>query len=53
MWSAIFAEDRGIVEAERKAFDLQGADWIQAIIRILRAPRSPLTRQGVPLAGAE
>ncbi len=53
MWSAIFAEDRRIVEEEQKAFDLQGADWNQAIIRILRAPRSPLIRQGVPLAGAE
>ena len=53
MRSAIFAEDRGIVEEERKAFDLQGADWNQAIIRIIRAPRSLLIRQGVPLAGAD
>ncbi len=53
MWSAIFAEDRGIVEEEQKAFDLQGADWNQTIIRILRAPRSLLIRQGVALAGAD
>ncbi len=53
MWSAIFAEDRRIVEEEQEAFDLQGADWNQAIIRILRAPRSLLIPQGVALAGAE
>ncbi len=53
MWSAIFAEDRRIVEEEQKAFDLQGADWNQAIFPIIRAPRSPLIPQGVPLAGAD
>jgi hypothetical protein len=49
----IFAEDRRIVEEEQKAFDLQGADWNQAIFPIIRTPRSLLIPLGVPLAGAE
>ncbi len=53
MWSAIFAEDRGIVEEEQKAFDLQGADGNQEIFPILRAPRSLSIPQGVALAGAD
>ncbi len=37
----------------KPVFDLQGADWNQEIFPIIRALRSLLIRQGVPLAGAD
>ncbi len=45
----IFAEDRDIVEAEQKAFDLQGADWNHEIFPVIQALKQLLVREGRPM----
>jgi renierapurpurin 18,18'-hydroxylase len=48
---SIFSEDRWIVEEEQKAFEAQGADWNQEVFPVMRALKTLLTEQGVPLLG--
>jgi phenylpropionate dioxygenase-like ring-hydroxylating dioxygenase large terminal subunit len=45
----VFAEDRRIVEAEQRAYDLQGADWNQEVFPVILALRDVLIRCGIPL----
>ncbi|HAC62378.1 MAG TPA: Rieske (2Fe-2S) protein [Cyanothece sp. UBA12306] len=47
--NVIFAEDKMIVEAEQKAYDLQGGDWNQEIFPVLVDVRELLSQKGVPL----
>lgn len=49
---SIFAEDRWIVEEEQRAFDAQGADWNQEVFPVMRALKTLLTEQGVPMPGS-
>jgi phenylpropionate dioxygenase-like ring-hydroxylating dioxygenase large terminal subunit len=46
---SVFAEDRTAVEAEQRAYDLQGADRNQEINPVILALREVLARNGVPL----
>ncbi len=46
---AVFTEDRLAVEAEQRAYDLQGADWNQEIYPLVRELKELLIRQGAPL----
>ncbi len=50
--NGIFAEDRVICELEQAAFDAQGADRNQEIFPAIRALRSVLVDNGVPLKAA-
>jgi hypothetical protein len=44
----IFSEDRMAVEAEQRAYDLQGADWNQEVFPVILDLRALLMRHGVP-----
>lgn len=48
--NGIFAQDREIVEAEQRAFDLQGQDWNHEISPAILPLRDLLVRKGNPLA---
>ena len=46
----IFDQDRHIVEAEQRAYDLQGADLNQEVFPAIQRLKNLLARRGVPLA---
>ncbi|MGK7874285.1 MAG: hypothetical protein AB4426_13530 [Xenococcaceae cyanobacterium] len=45
----IFTEDKMAVEAEQRAYDLQGADWNQEVFPLIINVRELLTKRGIPL----
>lgn len=47
--NGIFGQDKDIVEAEQRAYDMQGADWNNEIFPIIQKLKALLTRRGVPL----
>ncbi|HWY23985.1 MAG TPA: aromatic ring-hydroxylating dioxygenase subunit alpha [Nevskia sp.] len=46
----IFDQDRHIVEAEQRAYDMQGADLNQEVFPAIQRLKNLLARRGVPLA---
>ncbi|SHM06090.1 aromatic ring-hydroxylating oxygenase subunit alpha [Actinacidiphila paucisporea] len=45
----VFAEDRGAVEAEQRAWDEQGGDWNQEVFPLILRLKEVLRSNGVPL----
>jgi phenylpropionate dioxygenase-like ring-hydroxylating dioxygenase large terminal subunit len=45
----IFGQDRAIVEAEQRAYEMQGADLNNEVFPIIQSLKSLLARKGVPL----
>ena len=45
----IFREDRRIVEAEQRAYEVQGADLNNEVFPIVQSLKALLARRGVPL----
>lgn len=46
---SIFRQDKTIVEAEQRAYDLQGGDWNQEVFPLILSLRELLVSRGVPL----
>lgn len=48
--NAIFEEDRFALEAEQRAYDMQGADWNQEVLPFIIQLRKLLAESGTPIA---
>ncbi|MGC9962965.1 MAG: aromatic ring-hydroxylating dioxygenase subunit alpha [Acidimicrobiales bacterium] len=47
----IFRQDRAIVEAEQRAYEVQGADLNNEVSSVIQSLKALLARRGVPLCG--
>jgi hypothetical protein len=45
----IFGQDRAIVEAEQRAYEVQGADLNNEVSSVIQSLKALLARRGVPL----
>ena len=48
---SVFAEDRMAVEAEQRAYEMQGGDWNQEIFPVIIDRRELRMKHGVDRAG--